>query len=50
MEKCEAHKKENVDIELLKKEHPLVTDERCFNINWWPDTTPLVFQQEEQGE
>lgn len=28
----------------LKILHPLVTDERCFNINWWPDTEPVCFK------
>lgn len=28
----------------LKILHPLVTDDRCFNINWWPETTPKCFE------
>ena len=24
-------------LEELRAEHPLVIDDRCFNINWWPD-------------
>lgn len=27
----------------LKRQHPLVTDTRCFNLNWWPDTEPAIF-------
>ena len=23
--------------------HPLVTDKRCLNLNWWPDITPKCF-------
>lgn len=33
-------------LEQLKREHPLVTDERCFNLNWWPDTVPVCFVEE----
>lgn len=29
----------------MRAEHPLVIDERCFNFNWWPDTTPICFQE-----
>ena len=28
----------------LKILHPLVTDDRCFNINWWPTTEPVCFK------
>lgn len=31
-------------IEQLKILHPLVTDERCFNINYWPATEPVCFK------
>lgn len=31
-------------IAQLKILHPLVTDERCFNINWWPKVTPKCFE------
>lgn len=30
--------------ERLKKEYPLVTDVRCFNLNWWPDIIPDCFK------
>lgn len=30
----------------LKKEHPLVTDERCFTLSWFPETTPSVLSEE----
>ena len=33
----ERENKKQQDIEELKKLHPLVTDERCFNMEWWPD-------------
>ena len=29
-------------IEQLKKEHPLVKDERCFKRSWWPEIIPSV--------
>lgn len=31
-------------IQQLKILHPLVTDERCFNINYWPDPLPKCFE------
>ena len=27
-------------IKEMKKRHPLVTDVRCFNANYWPDPMP----------
>lgn len=27
------------------KDHPLVTDRRCLNINWWPDVVPDCFKE-----
>lgn len=26
------------------EEHPLVTDERCLNLNYWPETVPACFE------
>ena len=26
------------------EEHPLVTDKRCLNLNYWPDPTPECFK------
>lgn len=34
-------------LEELRREHPLVTDDRCFNLNWWPEVTPINFECEE---
>lgn len=25
--------------------HPLVTDKRCLNLNWWPDIVPDCFKE-----
>ncbi len=25
--------------------HPLVTDRRCLNLNWWPDVVPECFKE-----
>ena len=25
--------------------HPLVTDKRCLNFNWWPDVVPDCFKE-----
>lgn len=32
----------------LKKEHPLVTNEKCFTLSWFPKTVPSVFEEEEE--
>lgn len=34
-------------LERLKRGHPLVTDERCFKLSWWPETIPSIFQDDE---
>ena len=35
-------------LEELKKEHPLVTDEKCFILSWFPDTKPKNFEEIEK--
>lgn len=35
-------------LEELKKEHPLVTDEKCFTLSWFPETVPSVLEEEEE--
>lgn len=35
-------------LEALKREHPLVTDERCFKRSWFPETVPSVFQEDKE--
>ena len=35
--------KEN-QINIDKSEHPLVTDENCFRLAYWPDTVPKCFE------
>ena len=35
-------------LEELKKEHPLVTDEKCFTLSWFPETIPSVLKEEEE--
>ena len=35
-------------LEELKKEHPLVTDERCFKRSWFPETVPSVFREDDE--
>ena len=32
-----------VKIVTNEEDHPLVTDKRCFDLNWWPDTVPACF-------
>lgn len=34
-------------LEELKREHPLVTNEKCFTLSWFPETIPSVFEEEE---
>lgn len=35
-------------LEELKKEHPLVTNEKCFTLSWFPKTIPSVLKEEEE--
>ena len=35
-------------LEELKKEHPLVTNEKCFTLSWFPETIPSVLSEEEE--
>lgn len=35
------------NLEELKKEHPLITDKRCFTLSWFPETIPSILQEEE---
>lgn len=37
-------------VEELKAGHPLVTDERCFRLEWFPDIVPVCFLDEEGAE
>jgi hypothetical protein len=37
-------------LEALKREHPLVTDERCFKRSWFPETIPSVFNEDDEEE
>ena len=47
-EKVEVVEKTNEEkLEDLKREHPLVTDERCFTLSWFPETVPSVLEEEE---
>ena len=39
MEKARDKKKKIMILD----EHPLVTDKRCLDLNWWPDITPSCF-------
>lgn len=35
-------------LETLKREHPLVTDERCFKRSWFPETIPSVLNEKDE--
>lgn len=28
-------------------DHSLVTDKKCLDLNWWPETIPSVFQEDD---
>ena len=36
-----------IDVEALKAEHPLVTDERCLKLSYWPETIPACLEEAE---
>ena len=38
----------SLTIEQLKELHPLVTDERCFRLTWFPETVPKGFEDVEK--
>lgn len=40
----EKEKKFQEYLKTARNDHPLVTDERCFRLNWWPDVTPRCFE------
>jgi hypothetical protein len=40
-QKAEKNKEDKKSLEEMKKEHPLVTDERCFKLSFWPETVPV---------
>lgn len=35
-------------LEEMRKEHPLVTDKRCFTLSWFHETVPSVLEEEEE--
>lgn len=43
-----AEKTREEKLEDLKKEHPLVTNEKCFTLSWFPETIPHVLSEEEE--
>lgn len=49
-EKEEEAAEKNVQekFEEMKREHPLVTDKRCFTLSWFPETIPFVMNEEEE--
>ena len=47
-EKEAAEKTKEENLEKLKKEHPLVTDERCFTLSWFPEIIPSVLNEVEE--
>lgn len=48
LQRLEAELTEKYSIEELKKLHPLVTDERCFRMSYWPETLPNCFKNLEE--
>lgn len=47
-EKDVSEKTKEEKLEKLKKEHPLVTDERCFTLSWFPEIIPSVLNEVEE--
>lgn len=49
-EKEEEAAEKNVQekFEEMKREHPLVTNEKCFTLSWFPETIPSVLSEEEE--
>ena len=43
-----AEKTREEKFEEMKREHPLVTDKRCFTLSWFPETIPFVMSEEEE--
>lgn len=43
-----AKKTREEKLEDLKKEYPLVTDERCFTLSWFPEIIPSVLNEVEE--
>lgn len=43
-----AEKNVQEKFEEMKREHPLVTDKRCFTLSWFPETIPFVMSEEEE--
>lgn len=44
----EVEKTSEEKLEVLKREHPLVTNEKCFTLSWFPETFPSVLEEEEE--
>ena len=39
-------KTQNTKAVELVEDHPLVKDTRCLKLNWWPETVPSCFEEE----
>ena len=51
IEKEVAHETTKEDLlKRLRKEHPLVTNDKCFVLSWFPDTVPSVLKDDEEQE
>ena len=37
-------------LKRLREEHPLVTNDKCFVLSWFPDTVPSVLKDDEEQE
>lgn len=43
-----SEKTKEEKLEELKKEHPLVTNVKCFTLSWFPETIPSVLKEGEE--
>lgn len=45
-----ADNQQKKELEQLKKEHPLVTDYRCFKLTWFPQNVLHTYDDEEAAD
>lgn len=45
--KAEKEKKFQESLAQLRIDHPLVTDDRCFRLSWWPEVIPSVLDEKD---
>lgn len=46
--KEQKQKEKEMQLEQLRKEHPLVKDDRCFILSWFPNVVPNIEEFEDE--